>query len=122
MELLEILKNIMVVNEIKIEVMGLFILIDLITGLIKAIIKKDVKSNIMRTGLLKKVLELIVVVVGCLLDALLNTSYIATGVVVFIIAMEGISITENVGEYITLPKFLVDLLAALKDKGDNADV
>lgn len=122
MELLEILKNIMVVNEIKIEVMGLFILIDLITGLIKAIIKKDVKSNIMRIGLLKKVLELIVVVVGCLLDALLNTSYIATGVVVFIIAMEGISITENVGEYITLPKFLVDLLAALKDKGDNADV
>lgn len=122
MELIEILKNIVVMNEIKIEVMGLFIVIDLITGLIKAIIKKDVKSNVMRTGLLKKVLELIIVVVGCLLDALLNTSYIATGVVVFIIAMEGISITENVGEYITLPKFLVDLLSALKDKGDNADV
>ena len=122
MELIEILKNIVVMNEIKIEVMGLFIVIDLITGLIKAIIKKDVKSNVMRTGLLKKVLELIIVVVGCLLDALLNTSYIATGVVVFIIAMEGISITENVGEYITLPKFLVDLLGQLKDKGDSGNV
>lgn len=122
MELLEILKNIMVMNEIKIEVMGLFIVIDLITGLIKAIIKKDVKSNVMRTGLLKKVLELVVVVVGCLLDALLNTSYIATGVVVFIIAMEGISITENVSEYIPLPNFLVDLLGQLKDKGDSGNV
>ena len=120
--LLELIEDIMLSNELKIEVMGAFIAIDMITGLIKAVINKDVKSNIMRTGLLKKVLEIIVVIVGCLLDALLGVNYIATGILVFIIAMEGISITENVGEYIPLPNFLVDLLGQLKDKGDSGNV
>lgn len=115
--LIDLLLSIVRSNQVGLEVMGIFIVLDIITGLIKAVIEKDLQSGVMRTGILKKLLEVILVIVAALLDALLATSYIATCVSLFLIGMEGLSILENIGSYIPLPEVLSNTLEALKDKG-----
>ena len=115
--LLELLKDIITKNQVGLEVMGIFIVLDVITGLIKAVIEKDLQSGVMRTGILKKLLEVVLVVVASLLDVLLSVNYIATCVSLFLIGMEGLSILENIGSYIPLPEVLSNTLEALKDKG-----
>lgn len=102
------------INNQAVIVLLLFIVLDIITGLIKAVIKHDVKSNIMREGILKKVLELIVVIVGFGVDTVMTTEVIGNGCIVFFVAMEGISILENTGEYIPLPEALKNALSSLK--------
>lgn len=117
--LIDLLLNIVRSNQVALEVMGIFIVIDVISGLIKAVIEKDLQSSVMRAGILKKLLEVILVVVAALLDALLATTYIATCVSLFLIGMEGLSILENIGSYVPLPDVLKNTLEALKDKGQG---
>ena len=121
MELLSIVTYTLGKNALKLEVLFVFIVLDVITGLIKAVINKEVQSGVMRTGLLKKVMEIITVIVGCVLDALMGTEYITISVLIFVIAMEGLSILENLGEYIALPDFLKSILENLKDQGNKGE-
>lgn len=119
MELISIISYMLQTNALKLEIMGAFIVLDIITGLIKAVINREVQSSKMRTGLLKKLLEMLVIIFACMLDALMTTDYITTACLIFLIAMEGLSIVENIGEYIALPSFIKDLLENLKEQGDN---
>lgn len=90
-------------------------LLDIITGTIGALIKKDFKSTVFREGLFKKLLELVLVVVGYLLDYVLTVSYIGTACMILVIGMELYSIViENMAEYIDIPKWLKDILEQLK--------
>lgn len=114
-ELTELLKA----NQTAIIVLGVMIVLDVVSGLIKAVIAKDLKSSVMREGLLKKLLELIVVIVAFACDILLGVKYIGNIVVVAFVGMEGLSVIENAGEYIPLPEGLKNILEALKSKGDN---
>lgn len=83
-------------------IVGLFILLDLITGLIKAFKKKEYTSTIMREGLFHKAGSILVVCFGVLvdyaqtfLDLGINVP-IATSICVYIILMEIGSIIENI--------------------------
>lgn len=83
-------------------IVGLFILLDLITGLIKAFKKKEYTSSIMREGLFHKVGSILIVCFGVLvdyaqtfLDLGINVP-IATSVCVYIVLMEIGSIIENI--------------------------
>lgn len=90
-------------------------LLDIITGTIGALIKKDFKSTVFREGLFKKLLELVLVVVGYLLDYVLTVSYIGTACMILVIGMELYSIViENMAEYIDIPQWLKDILEQLK--------
>ena len=119
MELIKILSEILSTNKIAIEVLGIFIVLDIVSGLIKAVIEKDLQSGKMRTGLLKKIMEILLVIVSALLDALMHTTYIATAVVAFTVGMEGLSILENIGTYIPLPSVLKSVLENLKAQGEE---
>ena len=83
-------------------VTGGFILLDLITGLIKAFKEKSYTSSIMREGLFHKVGSLLTIAFGCLVDYAqsivdLGVSIpVAVSVCVYIILMEIGSIIENV--------------------------
>lgn len=116
-ELTDLLKA----NQTAIIILGVMITLDILSGIVKAVIAKDLKSSIMREGLLKKVLELIVVVVAFACDLLLGVKYIGNIVTVAFIGMEGLSVLENAGEYIPLPDGLKSILEALKAKGDSID-
>lgn len=83
-------------------VTGGFILLDLITGLIKAFKEKSYTSTLMREGLYHKVGSLLTIGFGCLVDytqSLVDigvTIPVAVSVCVYIILMEIGSIIENV--------------------------
>jgi toxin secretion/phage lysis holin len=101
-----------------------FIAFDYISGLIVAIVKKELSSAVGFKGILKKVLILIIVGVGNILDVYVfnlgDKSVCRSAVIGFFLANEGISILENAGKLgIPLPKKLLDVLKQLKNKEDE---
>ncbi len=110
--------------DIAIKVLVAFMIIDQLTGLIVAYINGELDSKIGFKGLLSKVLILIVLVVGVLLDRLIGSEWVfRTLVCYFFIANEGLSILENISKTgLPLPKQLKDKLAQLKEEGGNIDV
>ena len=98
-----------------------FMVLDYITGLIKAWYKKELSSDVGLHGLTRKASILIVLIVAVLLDRLVNqgTWVFRTLVAYFYIANEGISILENIAVLnVPFPKKLKDTLIQLRDKGD----
>ncbi len=96
-----------------------FMVLDYLTGLISAWIQKELSSAVGFTGIAKKVLILILVAVGHLLDdyVLGGGSVCRSAVIGFYLANEGISILENAGNIgLPLPKKLTDVLEQLKNK------
>lgn len=99
-----------------------FMTIDYITGVIVACLGHRLSSEVGFKGIAKKVLILLLVAVGHLLDAhvLGGGAVCRSAVIGFYIANEGISILENCGAIgIPLPKKLLDVLKQLKDKEDD---
>ncbi|NFE84107.1 phage holin family protein [Clostridium botulinum] len=95
-----------------------FMILDYITGVIRAFINKEISSNIGLIGIARKSLILIVLIVGVLLDRLLNagTWMFRTLIAYFYIANEGISLLENcVGLGLPVPQKLQDTLIQLKE-------
>lgn len=96
------------------------IVIDYITGIMVAIVKKQLSSRIGFNGIFKKVAILSIIASAHLLGKTIGIPDIRSIVIGFYIANEGISITENVGELgVPLPKKLVDILQQLKSKDDE---
>lgn len=73
----------------------LLIGLDVITGVINAWIKKDLKSSVMRQGLGHKVSEFVYLAVGLLCDMAFNLRSIYYFISLYIIYMEVLSIIEN---------------------------
>ena len=95
-----------------------FMILDYITGVLRAFINKEVSSNIGLIGIARKLLILVVLIVGVLLDRLLNegTWVFRTLIAYFYIANEGISLIENcVGLGLPVPQKLQDTLIQLKE-------
>ncbi|NFO58663.1 phage holin family protein [Clostridium botulinum] len=95
-----------------------FMVLDYLTGVIRAWVNKQVSSNVGLHGIARKSLILVVLIVGVLLDRLLNsdTWVFRTLIAYFYIANEGISLLENcVGLGLPVPQQLQDVLIQLKD-------
>lgn len=111
-EFIEYLKNI---DTKLFPVLLTFMLLDILTGVVKAFMEKDFQSTKFREGLFKKTLEAVICLVGYLLDYTLNMSYIGNACVLLIIGMEAYSIVvENVSEYIPMPQWLIEIIDKLK--------
>ena len=87
-----------------------FIIIDHITGLLRAIYTKELSSKIGAKGIIKKVGYIFIVILAALLDKLLNSTGNIRNIVIYMfIANEGISILENwTSMGIKIPKILKD--------------
>lgn len=105
---------------------GLFILFDIVTGIIKALYKGDLNSTYLRKGLYHKLSEIIAVALSGLLEY--GMVYINLGidlpvlniVSVYICAMELVSIMENLCEVNPgLAKLFKPYLEKLKDGDEN---
>lgn len=97
-------------------VLMIAMLLDIVTGTIGALIKKDFKSTVFREGLFKKLLEIVLVVVGYLMDYTLSVTYIGMACLIMVIGMELYSIVfENMAEYINIPDWLKKLIEAMKN-------
>lgn len=97
--------------------------LDYITGIIKAIKNKKLSSKIGFTGILKKIAILCLVALAVVIDHLTGESgFIRTMIIYYLVANEGLSIIENLGEIdILVPEFLKEKLEQLKPKNDEDD-
>lgn len=73
----------------------IFSLADVLTGFIQAVINKNVDSSVMRNGLLHKILIIIVVFLGFVIDAAFSINIVSKIICSYIIIMELTSILEN---------------------------
>lgn len=103
----------------------LFMGIDYLTGLIVAGIfhnsKKSengsLESRAGWKGLCRKGVTLLIVLVGCRLDLIMETNFIRDGVVIAFITNETISIIENAGLMgIPIPSVITNAIEVLKKK------
>ena len=83
--------------DVALSVLIAFMVMDYLTGVIKAFVNKEVSSSIGLVGIARKSLILLVLIVAVLLDRLINsgTWLFRTIVCYFYIANEGISLLEN---------------------------
>lgn len=74
----------------------IFMLADIISGFISAVIQKNVDSQKMREGLLRKILLVIIIALSFIVQYTFNITSISKVVCIYIIVMEVISILENI--------------------------
>lgn len=97
----------------------LFMIGDIVSGLIQAIINKNLDSQKMREGLLRKILLILVVILSFIFQYAFGIPQISKIVCIYIVIMEIISIFENLKKAgIELGK----LGELLKIKNDNDTV
>ena len=97
------------------------IVLDYLTGVIKAYVKKELSSEVGLKGILKKVGVLIVVMLGVLVDRVTgDTGAVRTLVIYYFVANEGLSIIENLGAAgVPIPAKLKKALKALKKESNK---
>ncbi|GAA0735784.1 phage holin family protein [Clostridium oceanicum] len=96
-----------------------FMLIDYLSGIVASYTNNILNSKIGFKGILKKSLILLVLILGVLLDRLLNdgTWVFRTLICYFYIANEGLSIIENVGKCgVDFPPAIKNALTQLKEE------
>lgn len=99
----------------------IFMVGDYVSGFIQAVINNNVDSKIMREGLFRKILLLLVILLSFIFQYAFNIPIISKVVCIYIIIMEIVSILEN------LKKAGVDLgklgeLLKIKSENDTIDV
>lgn len=116
--------------DVALQVLVGFMAADYLTGLVVAGVFKcsaksesgALESRAGFKGLVRKGGVLLLVYLAVLLDKATGAEYIRTAVCFFFIANEGLSILENLGLMgVPYPKFLKNMLQALKDKNDGAE-
>ena len=107
-------------SDILFKMLLLFIGIDYITGVLGAIYKGKLSSNVSAKGIIKKIGYILLVVVAGALDVLISSDgYIRHGITLMFIANEGISILENWARMgIKIPEFLKERFGDLKNNED----
>lgn len=97
------------------------IVLDYITGLLKASKKKKLSSKIGYEGIKKKIGILCLVALSVIIDRIAgDTGVVRTVIIYYFVGNEGLSIIENLSEIgISIPKRLKERLEQLK--GNNGD-
>lgn len=96
MEFIEIMKNLNFSSIIwQIITPLIFSLFDVITGYIQAVINKNVDSQKMRVGLLHKVLIIMIIILGFIIQLAFKINYISSFICIYVTLMELVSIFEN---------------------------
>lgn len=102
-----------------------FIALDLVTGFMKGIYKKELRSRKMLQGGIHKMSIFIMVIVANMMDMAMfaGVPVVKGAVITYYMAMEGLSILENLGAMnFPIPAFIKENLELLKNKGSKIDV
>ena len=97
------------------------IVLDFLTGLIKSVVNKKLSSKIGSKGIAKKVMVLLVIAVAVEVEILIGQAIpLREVVILFYLSNEGISLLENVSEFLPIPQKLKDYFLQLrKDDSDK---
>lgn len=111
--------------DIALMVLVCFMVLDYLTGLIKAYLTKKLSSNVGLHGIARKSVILIVLIMSVMLDRILNsgTWVFRTLVCYFYIANEGLSILENCSVIgLPIPDRIQEALEQLKNRENESEV
>jgi toxin secretion/phage lysis holin len=101
------------------QILTTFVIMDFITGLLYAFYSGEVSSRIGYKGIIKKAGIMFVIIIANLLDMLTGQPLFRIPVVYFFIAIEGVSILENLGRMgVPIPEVLLNKLAQLRERGN----
>lgn len=110
---------------ITLQILVLFMILDVVTGVLKATKKRTLRSVIMTIGLRKKTAIMIAIIVAFLLDWLLlgGESLPFTMLALLrAIGIESLSVVENLYECgVDIPDVIMDKILILRNSGDHED-
>ncbi len=96
------------------QILTVLVVLDFLSGWIRAIVQKQLSSDESFRGVAKKVLIFMIVMVAAQVDRLAETAVARELAIMFYCATEGLSIVENcVAAGIPVPSFLRDILKKL---------
>ena len=107
------------------EVFCIILILDTFTGMFKYYYKGEYQSKLFRKGLWKKCGYMLAVILAVQLDRLIgDTGALRSALLFCLIANEGTSIVENLGEIgVPFPETIINAIYVLKDKGEkNSDI
>lgn len=107
--------------DVPIQLLTLIVLLDYVTGVLKAIYYRQLNSEIGFKGIIKKIGYFVLVAVAVITDKITgNTGTIRTLVIYFFVANESLSILENWGTIgLPIPQKLRNILEQLKNGKDD---
>ena len=98
------------------------VILDYVTGVMKAIKNKKLSSSIGFVGLLRKIVIFIVVATAVIIQSIISNAIpLREIVIIFFVCNEGISLLENASEFIPIPDKLKETLIQLRDKDKTED-
>ncbi|MCL2071234.1 MAG: phage holin family protein [Oscillospiraceae bacterium] len=99
-----------------------FAVLDYVTGVTSALIKKELSSRVGFEGLFKKVMVFVLVALANIIDRQVlggTEGVLRSAVVAFLLANEGLSILENISKAgLPVPKKLRAMLKQIKEDND----
>ena len=101
-----------------------FVVIDYLTGVMCAIINRELSSAVGFKGIFRKVLIFLLVGIANIIDVqVIGTgAVLRTAVIFFYISNEGVSLLENAGHLgLPIPQKMKDVLEQLHDRGEGSD-
>ena len=94
----------------------IMILVDFISGMLKAIYKKEIDSSKFFMGGMRKVSILLVVVVSTQIDVYMGVGIsLRTVTITYYIISEGLSFIENISVYVDLPEGFIEYFKKEED-------
>ena len=95
----------------------LLVILDYISGILKAIYNKELSSSLGYKGIVKKVMLFLVIALACAIqNAIGDVIPLREVTLTFFICNEGISLLENATTIIPIPDRLKEVLLQLRDK------
>lgn len=108
--------------------LALMIALDILSGFIKGIVHRELRSRKMSIGMLRKASIWIVIIVSNIVDIAMTQIFqglpvAKTATVLFYIGMEGLSILENLSAIgVPIPSWIGKYLSTIKEKGESPNV
>lgn len=97
------------------------VILDYITGVLKAVSTKTLSSAVGFKGLIRKIVIFIVIATAVIVQSVIGDAIpLREIVIIFFVCNEGISLLENASEFVPIPKKLKDTLIQLRDKNKEA--
>ena len=96
------------------------VILDYVTGLLKAIVNKTLSSEVGFRGLIRKIVIFIVVATAVIIQEVIGGAVpLREIVIIFFVCNEAISLLENASEFVPIPEKLRETLIQLRDKEEE---
>lgn len=94
----------------------ILVVLDYVTGLLKAVYNKSLSSEIGFKGLIRKIIIFVVIATAYVIQGIVGGAIPLREItILFFIANESLSLLENAGEFVPIPDKLKDTLIQLRD-------